>query len=179
MGKKTIYGRALTKRLTRRIRMYRVGLVVLGLLMIVAFGGILEVSGKDSSDEMMCVPMEVITLEPPESVESKKSTVDFPHSKHFVLDCKECHHTWSGVEHIQNCTTSGCHDLTKSPKKSNAGGPANESKFKYYKTAYHNLCIGCHKAAKTKNIQLEMSGKILKENLPKTGPTGCIKCHPK
>ena len=158
--------------------MYRAGLVVLCSLMILALGSALEVSGKSSSDDVMCIPMGAITLEPPESVASKKSAVDFPHAKHFVLDCKECHHTWSGSDYIQNCTTSGCHDLTKSPKKSKTGGPGNESEIKYYKTAYHQLCIGCHKAIKMKNEQLEMSGKILKENLPPTGPTGCIKCHP-
>ena len=49
----------------------------------------------------------------------------------------------------------------------------------YYKTAFHQMCIGCHKEMRIINTELEMSYRRLDRELPRTGPTGCIQCHPK
>lgn len=52
-------------------------------------------------------------------------------------------------------------------------------KIRYFKKAYHDMCIGCHKEIKKKNKALEASKASLGEKLAPTGPTGCNQCHPK
>jgi hypothetical protein len=72
---------------------------------------------------------------------------------------------------------AGCHDLTVAPEKSKKSGSDRALEIRYYMRAYHKQCIGCHIELKRANLALEMSLKVLKENLPPTGPTGCIECH--
>jgi hypothetical protein len=160
--------------------MQKIGLLFLCLLsMVFVFGSITIVVGQESEEEMI-VPMGTIVIGPPDSVEPKRSPVDFPHSLHFAtVDCRTCHHTWQGTELIKNCTTSGCHDVTVSPTKSGEGTVNPDLAIRYYKTGYHQLCIGCHKEIKLQNKQLETSLKQLKETLTAPGPTSCIQCHPK
>ena len=155
--------------------MHRIGIVVLCLIMVLVLGSVAGFS--EQTENVMCVPMDTIVLEPPESVESQRASVGFPHSRHFIYDCKQCHHKWGGDAQIQDCTASGCHDLQKSPFKTKEGKPAEELAIKYYKTAFHKQCIGCHKEMTIKNKEIEMSHKILKTQLPQTGPTGCVECH--
>lgn len=145
------------------------------LSLCTVLGTTISVSGEGTSDDVMCIPMGDILLGAPESVEAKKAAVSFPHAQHFGFECKTCHHQWTGTEQIQGCMASGCHDLAISPKKTDSNLPAS----KYYKTAFHDLCIGCHKKIKTQNKKLAESPSLLKEKLPKSGPTGCIQCHPK
>jgi hypothetical protein len=147
--------------------------------MILVFGSITMVVGQETEDEMV-VPMGVIVLEPPESVEPKRSPVEFPHSIHFAsVDCRTCHHTWQGTEIIKGCATTDCHDVTVSPTRTAKGRSNPDQAIRYYKTGYHQLCIGCHKEIKTQNLELESSYKELKETLTVPGPTSCIQCHPK
>jgi hypothetical protein len=158
--------------------MQKLGILVLGVILALVLGSTVIVSGE--SDEEMCIPMGDITLEPPESVEAKRSAVEFPHSRHLVaVDCKTCHHKWIGDEQIQTCTASGCHDLDVSPTKSEKSKIEKEQAIKYFKSAFHQMCIGCHKEMKIQNKKLEMSYKELDKELPNTGPTGCVQCHPK
>jgi hypothetical protein len=164
--------------------MHRILIGVMCLMMIFIFGITLEVAGQDSGDneqslENMLVPMGVIVLKPDESVEQKKTPVEFYHSKHFVYDCKTCHHKWEGNTKIVNCSTSDCHDLLKSPKKPTKYLSYTDTGIKYYKYAFHQQCVGCHKEIKIKRKKMEMSYKTLEVQLPKTGPTGCKECHPK
>ena len=159
--------------------MKKTEMVMLSLLLIVVFGSTAKVVGENTNKEVMCIPMGNILLEPPDGVKAKKLPVDFPHSGHFGFDCKTCHHQWKGEAQIKNCTTTGCHDLKKSPTRFGKGKSERALELKYYKTAYHTLCIGCHKEMKIKNKQLEKSQVTLKTKLPATGPTGCIKCHPR
>ena len=148
-------------------------LLVTVLLMTMIWGTLLV------ADDEMCVPMGEITLEPL-AEEAKRSAVDFPHAVHFNYSCAECHHQWDNTSAIQSCTTSGCHDLTEAPKMDD-GKPVKDPDMKilYYKKAYHDLCIGCHKEIKKKNKAMEASKASLGEKLPPTGPTGCNQCHPK
>jgi len=149
------------------------------LSMVLVFGSMTIVGGQETDAEMV-VPMGAIEIQPPEEVEQTRSPVEFPHSQHFAsIDCKTCHHDWKGTEIIKSCTTADCHDVTVSPTKSekNASNPVLE--VRYYKTAYHRMCIGCHKEIKIQNKKLEMSDKQLKEKLTIPGPTSCIECHPK
>jgi Class III cytochrome C family len=144
-------------------------LVVLACLMA---GAILFFPVAPSADEF-CVPTGSITLEPLQGAEAKRAAVEFPHSQHFDLNCKQCHHKWKGEEAIQGCMTTGCHDAATSQRAENP-----KDAWKYYKNAYHKSCIGCHKATKAENRKLELA-QTLKTAQAKTGPTGCKACHPK
>lgn len=159
--------------------MRKISILYLLLSMGLVFGSITIVVGQETETEMV-VPMGIIELEPPDSVEPVKTPVEFPHSRHFAsVDCRTCHHKWDGTDIITGCTTTDCHDVTVSPIKSGTKNPNSDLMIKYYKTAYHKKCIGCHKKIKTQNKQLEASFKGLEEKLPPFGPTGCIQCHPK
>lgn len=131
------------------------------------------------AQEQMCVPMGEITIEPLVE-EAKRSEVVFPHAVHFSYACQECHHKWDGQASVQTCSTSGCHDLEQAPKTED-GEPVKDKlmSVRYYKEAYHDMCIGCHKRIKAQNKELEAKMASLDEPLPATGPTGCNQCHPK
>lgn len=156
--------------------MYKISLGVFCLVLTIIFGNAMVVTGSSDADEM-CIPMGTILLEPLEGVEAKRTPVDFHHPTHFDFRCQTCHHKWVIQEPIVGCKTTGCHDVAEAPKKSEKGAIDKELAARYYKPAYHNLCIGCHKEMQIQNKALEMSGRVLKENLPNTGPTGCIQCH--
>ncbi|MBW2670513.1 MAG: cytochrome c3 family protein [Deltaproteobacteria bacterium] len=153
--------------------MYRIQVGILCLVMVFVFGLALNVAGQDKSEpeaavEDMCVPMGVIELKPDPSVEQKKSSVEFDHGKHFNYDTK-----------IANCSTSDCHDLLKAPKRPTKYLVYTKEGIKYYKYAYHQNCIGCHKEIKVERKRLENVYLAAKKELPKTGPTSCKECHPK
>ena len=131
------------------------------------------------ADDEMCVPMGEITLEPL-TAEAKRSEVVFPHTAHFSYACQRCHHKWGGDAPIVGCTTSGCHDLENAPKTDDGKLVKDPvMKMRYFKNAYHDMCIGCHKQIKKQNMKMEASKAALGEELPATGPTGCSECHPK
>jgi hypothetical protein len=167
----------------RRKRMYRIRVAVLCLVIVFVFGMAFNVAGQNKNDTKeavkdMCVPMGVIVLKPDPSVKQEKSSVKFNHSKHFTYDCRTCHHKWEGNAKISNCTTSNCHDLLKAPKNPTKYLAYTKEGIKYYKYAYHENCIGCHKEIKVKQDKMEMSykaPKIEKEIVP----TSCNECHPK
>lgn len=127
----------------------------------------------------MCVPMGDIDLKPL-TEEAKREKVTFPHAVHFNYACQECHHKWNGEDAVTGCATSGCHDLTAAPKTED-GKPVKDPvlKSRYYKKAYHDMCIGCHKAIKIENKKMEAAKTALGEKLEPTGPTACNQCHPK
>lgn len=153
--------------------------VVLSILMLVGLltiGGI--VTGEETADDM-CIPMGNILLEPPDSIEEPRSAVDFPHNVHFTYTCATCHHKWDNQSAIQGCSTSGCHDLFEAPSKTKAAGTKDELATRYFKNAYHGMCITCHKQIKVNNKKLEASYRTLEKPLPKAGPVSCLKCHPK
>lgn len=163
--------------------MLRIRVAVLCLVIVFVFGMALNVAGQNKSDsqeavEDMLVPMGVIVLEPDPSVEQKRSPVEFNHAKHFKYDCRTCHHKWEGNAKITNCTTSNCHDLLKAPKKPTKYLAYTEEGIKYYKYAYHQTCIGCHKEIKVKQKKMEMS-LTAKEKATQKVPTSCNECHPK
>lgn len=132
----------------------------------------------DEINETMSVPMGVIILKPPEPASPVNSLVEFPHSRHFIYDCRRCHHKWEGNTQNLSCGTSNCHDLSGTPK-AEGEKPKQDMSFRYFKKAYHDQCIGCHKSIKVNNSEIELSKKELKSKLPTTGPTGCVECHPR
>ncbi len=150
--------------------------VVLGLLAVVVYGIAISTASDTEvmEGEAMQVPLGAFELSPPDSVEAKRASVDFPHSQHFAINCMTCHHQWAGDEPVQGCMTSGCHDLDVTPEKDSGDDPVM-----YYKNAYHDQCIGCHKAIKAHNKQISMAMGGKQERIKPTGPTSCNSCHPK
>jgi len=144
----------------------------------------MEVAGQDNGEnekalEDMNVPMGIIVLEPDESIEPKRTSVEFDHARHFVFDCKKCHHKWEGKSLIPTCISASCHDVLKSPKRPTKYLVYTDEGILYYKYAYHQMCVGCHKEIKVERKKMELSYMVLKDKLPKTGPTGCVECHPR
>ena len=158
--------------------MYRVGLLILCLIVIVAGSTWVDADQSQESVSEVCIPMGIITLAPPSGADQKRAAVEFNHPLHFDYNCKTCHHTWEGDGPVLNCTTSGCHDLITTPMKPDNAGIDEEMAILYFKRAYHASCIGCHKQIKEANLALEMSRKPLTEQLAPTGPTSCVACHP-
>ncbi len=158
--------------------MQKVCMLLLCFVMAIIFGSVLAVSGEEDAEDM-CVPMGTIELGAPDGVEQKRASVEFPHSRHFGFECQTCHHKWEGTTQIKGCMTSGCHDVQEAATKSKQGTPLRAEEIRYFKKAYHESCIGCHKVMKLKNRKIEMSGKKLDGPLPSPGPTSCIQCHPK
>ena len=156
--------------------MFKIGIGIFCLIMALIFGNAMVVSGESETEDMS-VPMGIITLEPPDSVEDPKPVVEFPHPLHFDFSCQTCHHKWDKVTPIEGCGTSGCHDITVAPTKAERAQSDENLAARYYKTGFHKLCITCHKEMKAQNKKMELSGRVLYENLPATGPTGCIDCH--
>jgi Class III cytochrome C family len=156
--------------------MYKLGIGVVCFILALIFGNAMVVA-EQSEVETMCIPMGKVQLEPPESVEATRPLVEFNHPTHFTYSCQTCHHQWEYDEPIQSCKTAGCHDGVVAPTKAEKGEDLEDLKISYYKNAYHKLCITCHKDLKQKNLKLELSGRVLKENLPNPGPTGCKECH--
>jgi hypothetical protein len=158
------------------MRMFKIGIGIFCLIMALIFGNAMVVSGESETEDMS-VPMGIIPLEPPDFVEDPKPVVEFPHPLHFDFSCQTCHHKWDKVTPIEGCGTSGCHDITESPTRAERAQSDEDLAARYYKTGFHKLCITCHKEMKAQNKKLELSGRVLYENLPNTGPTGCIDCH--
>jgi hypothetical protein len=156
--------------------------VVLGLSVgVVCCVAALIAAAQDAKEQegFLNVPIGTIKLKPPQGVDATKNPVAFPHSRHFRYNCKECHHAWNLDAQMKTCTTSGCHDLIKAPVKEGSAAPVAE--IKHFKKAFHQQCIGCHQEIKKQNAVQEKRLRVSDKNLtlPKTGPTGCVECHPK
>jgi hypothetical protein len=104
----------------------------------------------------------------------KKGLVTFTHKKHsadYKIPCADCHHVykdgknvWKEGDEVQKC--AACHSEAKAPTGKDAPKLSKAEKIeKYYYSAIHENCMGCHKDLK-------------KEGKP-TGPTSCKDCHPK
>jgi hypothetical protein len=164
--------------LERELVMQKAGILLVCFVIAIIGGSVLVVSGEEDNGEM-CVPLGTIELEPPDGVEQKRASVEFPHSRHFRFECQTCHHKWKGTDQIKGCMTSGCHEVQIAATKSKQGPPLRTEEIRYFKKAYHELCIGCHKVMRLKNRKIEMSGEKLDGPLPSPGPTSCMECHPK
>jgi len=169
------------------VRMHKIGTVFLCTVSLVMFVFMMVAPGyteeepakEEPAKEELCVPLGVLTLKPLDGVDQKRADVEFPHSVHFDYACQKCHHDWAGEAEMKKCSTAECHDQLSTPNISEEGHPYTEAAIQYYKKAYHQLCIGCHKEIKEKNMALELSKESLDQPIVLGGPTGCVKCHPK
>jgi hypothetical protein len=118
---------------------------------------------------------DTVTMESKLFPKHKKSLVTLTHKKHNVdykIACDMCHHVykdgknvWKEGDTVQRC--DACHSEAKAPRPKE-GEPRlskAEKVRKYYYSAIHENCAGCHK-------DLKKAGKP-------TGPTSCSGCHPK
>ncbi len=151
---------------------------LLCVLMTTLIGGASWVSAKKVMDTVY-LPVGTLTLSPPRGVVPSRSAVEFPHSLHFAYACKTCHHTWDSFTKVKSCSASGCHDQVAIPKNKEGKMASWPPEIRYFREAYHQNCMACHKRLETARRQLEKSGSVLKKPLPRTGPTGCIGCHPR
>ncbi len=149
--------------------------LVVCLLITMLLGGTTPIAAQDALDAIY-LPVGTLTIAAPRGVEAKRSPVLFPHSTHFDYTCKSCHHTWDGLGAVQGCMAAGCHDQGTSVK-----GDEKEQtdKIRYFKEAYHRACLGCHRTLQVERKERETAVSLLKEPLPKAGPTGCVVCHPR
>jgi hypothetical protein len=113
-----------------------------------------------------------ITMESKVFAKHKKALVTFTHKKHNVdykIACAECHHAykegknvWKEGDAVQKCCE--CHTEAKAPKGDKSS--KKEQIEKYYYSAIHANCVGCHK-------------DTMKADPKKAAPTKCAECHPK
>lgn len=153
--------------------MHKKQIMTICLVISIFFAAGLVIASDDEGDTL-CIPLGVITLSPPESVEAKRSVVEFPHSAHFGILCQECHHQWDGESEVESCTTSGCHDYEEAPPKEDT-----DEAILYYKKAFHEMCISCHKDLAAVNAKIAKTYQPSDDRTVPTGPTGCVGCHPK
>ncbi len=141
----------------------------LGMMLIMFYGltGTLAGAGLDA----VYLPVGTLTIAAPRGVVAKRAPVAFPHSNHFGYTCKTCHHGWDGFAPVKGCAASGCHDMLKVT--------ASKPDVRYFKTAYHQKCIACHKHLTRERQNMEFSKKVLSQPLPQTGPSSCVGCHPR
>ncbi|MGD9078960.1 MAG: cytochrome c3 family protein [Desulfobacterales bacterium] len=143
-------------------------------------GGLAAVAEKtEVTMDAIFVPVGRLALAPPVGVTPKRSAVAFPHSQHFGYTCMTCHHKWDGNSQVQSCTASNCHDQLSLPVKSKKAMDDIPEPIRYYKYAFHQQCIGCHREIRIHNKRLERSGRTIKEPLQWPGPTSCVGCHPR
>ena len=134
---------------------------------------------KAATLDAIYLPVGRLVLAPPVGVAPRRSAVVFPHSQHFGYACRTCHHKWDGYTPVRGCMASGCHDRIAPQKKRAAGISSADHDVRYYKYAYHQICISCHRRLAIGRQELERSKAVLSEPLPNTGPTGCVECHPR
>jgi len=164
----------------RREGMLKSILTVVALFTIFIAGGLAAFDdGTEVTMDAIFVPVGRLALAPPVGVTPKRSAVSFPHSLHFGYSCKTCHHKWDGNSQVQSCTASKCHDQLSLPVKSEKAMENRPEEIRYYKYAFHQQCISCHREIKIRNEKLERSRKKITESLQRPGPTSCVGCHPR
>ena len=155
-------------------------IIAVGLFTIFIAGDLAAVAEeKEVTMDAIFVPVGRLALAPPVGVTPKRSAVAFPHSRHFDYNCKTCHHKWDGNSQVQSCTASKCHDRLSFSVKSEKAMDNEPERIRYYKYAFHQQCVSCHREIRTHNVKLERSRKKIKEPLQRPGPTSCIGCHPR
>jgi hypothetical protein len=156
-----------------------IGTIVGVFTVLFVFGQTASSEKPEVTMDAIYVPVGRLVIAPPVGVAPKRSAVPFPHSGHFDYSCKSCHHQWDGHSPVRSCSASTCHDQTSFPVKTIGATAGRPAAIRYYKYAYHQQCIGCHREIKTRNQKLARSIKRIEEPLQATGPTGCLGCHPR
>ena len=155
-------------------------MIVVALFIVFTAVGIAATAEKtEVTMDAIFVPVGRLALAPPVGVTPKRSAVAFPHSQHFGYTCMTCHHKWDGNSRVQSCTASKCHDQLSLPVKSKKARADRLEAIRYYKYAFHQQCIGCHREIRIHNEQLERSRKKIKKPIQWPGPTSCVGCHPR
>ncbi len=160
--------------------MLKLIMAVIALFTLIIAGGLVAVANESEvTMDAIYVPVGRLVIAPPVGVAPKRSAVAFPHSQHFGYTCMTCHHKWDGNSQVQSCTASKCHDQLSSTVKDKKALDYGPVAIRYYKYAFHQQCISCHREIRTHNVKLERSRKKIKEPLQWPGPTSCVGCHPR
>jgi hypothetical protein len=118
---------------------------------------------------------DTMTMESKLFPKHRMSLITFTHKRHNVdykIACDNCHHVykegknvWKEGDEVKKC--DACHTEAKAPraKKGEPKLSKAEKIKKYYYSAIHENCAGCHKE--------------LKKAAKPTGPTVCTACHAK
>jgi hypothetical protein len=149
------------------------------LIIFIAGGPTAFCEETEVTMDAIFVPVGRLALGPPVGVASKRTAVAFPHSRHFGYTCKTCHHKWDGNSQVQSCTASKCHDQLSFSVRYKRELDYRTEPIRYYKNAFHQQCISCHREIKIHNEKLERSKKKIKKPLQWPGPTSCVGCHPR
>ncbi|MFZ7127344.1 MAG: cytochrome c3 family protein [Desulfobacterales bacterium] len=159
------------------IVMCLVGFFLLSSAWVIAAGPFIEEIDEEDS---LCFPVGMLSLGAPGGVEMTRSAVDFPHSRHMTYSCDTCHHKWEYHAILDTCSASGCHDLTEAPENAVKDGKYTEEGIRYYKYAYHVMCRDCHRDINAKNRDTVKKARYTggTVELMRTGPVGCVECHP-
>ena len=129
--------------------------------------------------DAIILPVGTLTISAPRGIQPRRAPVPFPHSRHFDFNCKTCHHKWDGFVPVRSCAATDCHDRTTSVMQDNPQVGPNSIDVGYYKNAYHKRCIACHRRLFEEREEQAKKVTVIRETLPRTGPTGCIGCHPR
>ena len=157
-------------------------------LLAMGFSSVAAANNSDKDQEKktmdaLFLPVGTMTLYTPPHIKKKRSPVIFPHSDHFIYTCNTCHHEWDMMSPMKSCSTSGCHDQ-KRPNSKTTSAESTEPQppgKPYFQNAFHETCIGCHRAMIAEKKAYEKKWFSFKK-IPAPGPTGpdrCIQCHPK
>ncbi len=157
--------------------MQRSILSILAIMIFLTPGAPRAIAGEEL--DAIHLPVGSLTIAAPRGVEPRRSSVAFPHSLHFDHACKTCHHKWNGYTPVSGCAATGCHDLTGSQKDNKSKEASSAAEARYFKEAYHKLCLACHGRLKSQRKKMEQSRTALTKPAPRTGPTGCVQCHPR
>lgn len=146
-------------------------------------GGTLMASGpwieEIDEEDSLSFPVGAFEIGAPDGVEQTRTSVAFPHSRHLTYSCDTCHHTWEYHAILDNCTASGCHDLTSAPENAVKSGQYTAEGIRYYKYAYHKMCRDCHRDINAQNRAKAKTTNIAGDtDQLRNGPVGCIECHP-
>ena len=132
--------------------------ILMGLLVCFVFTSAWVVASpfieEIDEEDTLSIPVGMLNIGAPDGIEMTRSAVDFPHSRHMTYSCTTCHHTWEYHAILDNCTASGCHDLTEAPENAIKDGQYTAEGIRYYKYAYHEMCRNCHREINAKNREL-------------------------
>ena len=165
-----------------RMEMLKYLLALIASAIVVIAGSLTATAGeKEAAMDAIYVPVGRLALAPPVGVVSKRAAVAFPHSRHFEYTCRTCHHKWDGQSNVKRCSAADCHDQLSAPPPVKGARYFDyiSDSIGYFKFAFHRQCINCHKEIEVRNA--ESARSVFKLSTPprKTGPTGCVQCHPR
>jgi hypothetical protein len=150
---------------------------ILSVILVICFKGNYIAYCQEEALQI-CIPLGSLKINPPKGFVATKPSVDFPHSSHFDITCKVCHHTWDYDNQIAGCSSPGCHDLLIKEADEEKGVKGAKPSPRFFRHAYHNSCIECHRSTRRQAILKEkQEGTSETTEQLKIVPLQCEDCH--